>query len=230
MPRPSKSGLHASISVSSRPGQADGGARRDRPSDEHDRGVDDVGLPLRERFGHGQLARAVEDHAERAVVTVLEDEHDRAVELGALKGRGGDEQPAGQREVGHHARFSQVVPVSSSDAAARGASAPRRRLVDADAVGEGEPVGQDLRRLRRAVDEPDAPHAALGPGPDLGADDDPDVRVVQGAVGVDAEPEGVPVEYVWVPSVSPAGGVSTVRTNLPSPSTSAMTPLKTLDT
>ena len=98
------------LRLTARPGQADGGARRDGPSDEHDRRVDDERLPLRQRFRDGQLARAVEDHAERAVVAVLQDEHHRAVEVGGLQGRGGDEQPAGQQEVGHHPRFSQVVP------------------------------------------------------------------------------------------------------------------------
>src|SRR5947199_4986931 len=89
---------------------------------------------------------------------------------------------------------------ASPDRCARSPSRPRRLRgslllgrVDADAVRVLKTGTHDLGRLRLAVDETDPAHRPLRAGADaLARDRDPDVGVVESAVGPDAEAERRP--------------------------------------
>ena len=59
--------------------------------EEHPRLGDVVG-PVGEDVADGHRGRAVEDHAERAALVVVEHQHHAAVEVGVDQGRGGDQQ------------------------------------------------------------------------------------------------------------------------------------------
>ena len=64
---------------------------------EHDAGVRRQPVPIRQRLADGGLARPVEDHAQGAVLAVLEDEHDRAEEVRVVQRGRGDEQTSSGR-------------------------------------------------------------------------------------------------------------------------------------
>ncbi len=86
--------------VAAEAGQADGGAGRHRAADEDDRRVGGGAGPLGKRLGDVELAGPVQDHAQRPLVAVLEDEDDGALEVGVAQVRRGDEQAALQ-DLGH---------------------------------------------------------------------------------------------------------------------------------
>ena len=111
----------------------------DRAAAEHDAGRGRVAVPLREHRGERGFGRAVEDDAQRALVAVLEHQHDAAVEVGIDEGRRRDQQPAPQRlRVGGHGPilappYAPWVPGSPSLLdALRAAVGPAHVLTDPD--------------------------------------------------------------------------------------------------
>ena len=79
--------------------QTDPRPRRHRAADEDDRREGGERLPFGQRLGEIGVAGPVEDETERTLVTVLEDEHHRPVEVGVGQDRRRHEEPAA--EGGH---------------------------------------------------------------------------------------------------------------------------------
>ena len=93
-------------------GQADHRLLRlHRPAEEGNTRIGRDRAPLRQRVLERYVGRAVEDHAERAVGVVLDDEHDRAREVRVGERRGRHQQPAcGRFHRRIIARFTSVSP------------------------------------------------------------------------------------------------------------------------
>ena len=91
----STTGLHPSAADPTRgSSEADGRALLDRAADEHHRRLCGQPVPFRQRIEHRNIRGPVQHQTEGAVVTVLEQQDDRAIEVGVADDRSGHQQPA----------------------------------------------------------------------------------------------------------------------------------------